>query len=349
MTAVSTASRWHAIHPDYKSGSPTDSTAGILRLTTDQGTVLVPAEVVDRQRLFAFGPLVATPGALRTLVAEGAGPARLLDRRGAGDWGHLCAEDHDANDEAVRSGERILSAYDIGSTRLWVITDAETEDPWTTRVCVLATPPACYCLPNTDGSAGCRRERPHPTKPPSSKGASICPFHRIRRACTYASTPVHQRGALRPAGGMPRRLEAHAFPRWEGPRWGGMTLKVTSPSTVGSWLLFDPRAYGRGHPLGRAPQPRPMEFGPSPSTSDRIVVAPEVSTAPGTASRTGGVWTTPPVIPAPNRPGMAALNAMARALRREAGEWTAKVTWSSGGAFTVRGCISFEIRPWPKC
>ena len=129
MTAVITASRWNAIHPDYKTGSPTDGSASILRLTTDRGTVLVPAEVVDRCRLFAFGPLVATPGALRALVTEGADPARLLSRHGAGDWGVLSADDHDANDEAVRNGERILSAYHLGSTRLWIITDAETDGP----------------------------------------------------------------------------------------------------------------------------------------------------------------------------------------------------------------------------
>ncbi len=129
MTAVITARRWNAIAPDYKTGSPTDGTAGILRLTTDRGTVLVPAEVVDRCRLFAFGPLVATPGALRALVTEGADPARLLSRHGAGDWGALSADDHDANDEAVRNGERILSAYHLGSTRLWIITDAETDGP----------------------------------------------------------------------------------------------------------------------------------------------------------------------------------------------------------------------------
>ncbi len=51
MTAVITASRWNAIHPDYKTGSPTEGTAGILRLTTDKGTVLVP----DRDR----GPAAA--------------------------------------------------------------------------------------------------------------------------------------------------------------------------------------------------------------------------------------------------------------------------------------------------
>lgn len=129
MTAVITARRWNAIDPDYKTGCADDGTAAILRLTTDKGTVLVPAEIVDRPRLFAFGPLVATPGALRALVAEGADPARLLSRHGAGDWGALSADDHDANDEAVRNGERILSAYELGTATLWVITDAETDGP----------------------------------------------------------------------------------------------------------------------------------------------------------------------------------------------------------------------------
>lgn len=129
MAAVITARRWNAIDPNYKAGSPIDGTAGILRLTTDRGTVLVPDEIVKRQRLFAFGPLVATPGALRALVREGADPARLPSRHGAGDWGALRADDHDGYDEAVRNGERILSAYDLGSTRLWIITDTETEGP----------------------------------------------------------------------------------------------------------------------------------------------------------------------------------------------------------------------------
>jgi hypothetical protein len=129
MTAVITASRWNAIDPDYKTGSPEAGNAAVLRLTTDLGTVLGPTEVVSRHRLFAFGPLVATPGAVHALVAEGADPARLLARHGAGDWGTLCADDHDANDEAVRSGARMLSAYDLGSTRLWIITEAETDGP----------------------------------------------------------------------------------------------------------------------------------------------------------------------------------------------------------------------------
>lgn len=129
MTAIITTRRWNAIHPDYKTGSPTDGTARILRFTTDKGSVLFPAKVVNRQRLFALGRLVATPGALRALASEGIDVARLLSRHAEGDWGGLCEEDHDLNDQAVRSGERILSAYVAGTTRLWVITDAEVDGP----------------------------------------------------------------------------------------------------------------------------------------------------------------------------------------------------------------------------
>ena len=129
MTAVITARRWSTIHTDYKTGSPTDGTAGILRFTTDLGTILVPAEVVERRRLFSLGPVVATPGALDALICEGVDPARLLARHLDGDWGTLCANDHDTNDHAVRSGARILSAYDLGATRLWIITDAEIDGP----------------------------------------------------------------------------------------------------------------------------------------------------------------------------------------------------------------------------
>ena len=157
MTAVITTSRWNAIDPNYKAGSPTEGTAGILRLTTDKGTVLVPAEIVDRRRLFAFGPLVATPGALRALVAEGADPARLLSRHGQGDWGALSADDHDANDQAVPAG----SAYSAPTTSE-PLACGSSPTPRSTarqaaRECAPATPPPSCCLRSTD------RCRPSPT------------------------------------------------------------------------------------------------------------------------------------------------------------------------------------------
>jgi hypothetical protein len=131
MAAIITTGRWEATHADYKTGSPTEGTAAILRLTTDRGTILVPVSVVDRPQLFDLGPVVATPGARRALARAGAGPAPLLARHAQGDWGSLCDEDHDANDQAVRNGDRILSAYEVKGTWVWVITDAVTDGPAT--------------------------------------------------------------------------------------------------------------------------------------------------------------------------------------------------------------------------
>lgn len=42
------------------------------------------------------------------------------------DWGDVCTEDWESNDEAVRNGERILAAYKHGEHpewRIWIITE----------------------------------------------------------------------------------------------------------------------------------------------------------------------------------------------------------------------------------
>lgn len=57
-----------------------------------------------------------------------------LTRHVIGDWGHVCVEDKAANDEAIRIGNRILSAYPLdpgkpgkgwGENTLWIITEAD--------------------------------------------------------------------------------------------------------------------------------------------------------------------------------------------------------------------------------
>jgi hypothetical protein len=77
---------------------------------------------------FSPGRLAATPGALQAFRDAG-DPAMgigLLRRHLGGDWGELAAEDKDANDEAVKRGRRILSAYKIGTgVKVWVITEAD--------------------------------------------------------------------------------------------------------------------------------------------------------------------------------------------------------------------------------
>ncbi|MBK7930074.1 MAG: type I restriction endonuclease subunit M [Bryobacterales bacterium] len=82
--------------------------------------------------LFPLGKVVATPGAL-----EQTNPWQLevyLGRHVRGDWGCVCAEDAATNAEAVRHGNRILSAYPIdpakpckgyGDNTLWLITEGD--------------------------------------------------------------------------------------------------------------------------------------------------------------------------------------------------------------------------------
>ena len=49
---------------------------------------------------------------------------RFLQRHASGDWGNCCKGDASLNDEAVRSGDRILSVYVFNDVKFWVITEA---------------------------------------------------------------------------------------------------------------------------------------------------------------------------------------------------------------------------------
>jgi hypothetical protein len=93
---------------------------------------------------FALGRLFVTPVALAA-VGEHLGEGRpysvrqLLEsadhlalvmpfvaRHANCDWGDVDADDWRANDDALREGNRLLSAYDIGrGRRLWILTEAD--------------------------------------------------------------------------------------------------------------------------------------------------------------------------------------------------------------------------------
>jgi hypothetical protein len=78
-----------------------------------------------QQPLFPLGQIVATPGALEVLTQAGQLPAEFLTRHSKGDWGEVSEEDRLLNDESVRDGSRILSAYRTKSdVRIWIITEA---------------------------------------------------------------------------------------------------------------------------------------------------------------------------------------------------------------------------------
>lgn len=76
--------------------------------------------------LFPLGRTVITPTALEALTSRDLANLipTILARHELGDWGDVSQEDREANDTAVKGGERLLSAYDIREGfRVWVITE----------------------------------------------------------------------------------------------------------------------------------------------------------------------------------------------------------------------------------
>ena len=78
---------------------------------------------------FRGGVVVATPGAVSALQEAGQSPWEFLTLHLAGNWGTVDAEDKAANDNALRDGSRILSAYRLNTgEKIWIITSAEDDD-----------------------------------------------------------------------------------------------------------------------------------------------------------------------------------------------------------------------------
>lgn len=79
--------------------------------------------------LFQPGRIAATPLALEALEAAGQSPWEFLSRHIAGDWGVVDEEDQEANDQSLKDGSRLLSAYLLlNGQKIWVITEAENEN-----------------------------------------------------------------------------------------------------------------------------------------------------------------------------------------------------------------------------
>lgn len=79
-----------------------------------------------KRNTFPLGQVVATPGALHAFAAAEENYLPYLMRHAGGDWGTVSPEDARANDQALRGGERLLSAYRLqGGTKIWIITEAD--------------------------------------------------------------------------------------------------------------------------------------------------------------------------------------------------------------------------------
>lgn len=76
---------------------------------------------------FSLGQVVATPGALDALRDAKDDARFYLARHLRGDWGCVCDSDKRANDQALKDGTRLLSAYKLrdDATRIWIITEAD--------------------------------------------------------------------------------------------------------------------------------------------------------------------------------------------------------------------------------
>ena len=78
---------------------------------------------------FHLGQIVATPGALEALEESGQDASFFLDRHVRGDWGEVDSEDWQANDQALKDGSRLVSAYTtLKNKRLWIITEAADDN-----------------------------------------------------------------------------------------------------------------------------------------------------------------------------------------------------------------------------
>lgn len=75
---------------------------------------------------FALGRLLITPAARDALTPDEVGAA--LRRHAQGDWGDVPADDWKANDEALKEGTRLFSAYHgRDGTKFWIVTEANRQ------------------------------------------------------------------------------------------------------------------------------------------------------------------------------------------------------------------------------
>ena len=74
--------------------------------------------------LFEAGRVVCTPAALQVLTDVDIAAALYSHVRG--DWGDVCREDWERNEQSLRDGSRLLSAYHTADgIKFWVITRSD--------------------------------------------------------------------------------------------------------------------------------------------------------------------------------------------------------------------------------
>lgn len=91
--------------------------------------------------LFDLGPVKITPGATEALERNNLTGEELLARHLSGDWGIVSEGDKEANDEALKSGDQLLSAYFLpDETKVWILTDMEIDAEHHRKVTTILLP-----------------------------------------------------------------------------------------------------------------------------------------------------------------------------------------------------------------
>lgn len=78
-----------------------------------------------------YGQIYATSGvaeAMEESAQFAAEVAAAFSRYQRGDWGQLCREDWQLNDDSLKDGSRILAAYETSRGKIWIITEAEDDN-----------------------------------------------------------------------------------------------------------------------------------------------------------------------------------------------------------------------------
>ena len=76
---------------------------------------------------FELGQTVMTRGVSEWMKKDDysryAAVLKCLGRHQSGDWGDVDEEDKQTNNDALKYGDRVLSAYTVDDTKLWIITE----------------------------------------------------------------------------------------------------------------------------------------------------------------------------------------------------------------------------------
>lgn len=88
----------------------------------------------ERKQRFPLGRIMATTQCLSELESSGQTPLEFIQQHATGQWGLVCEDDRQANEDALRDGERVLSVYKTKlGTKLYCIT--EWDRSVTTLLC----------------------------------------------------------------------------------------------------------------------------------------------------------------------------------------------------------------------